>query len=436
MFGAILGDIVGSRFEFDAPGWKKEFEFLASECNWTDDTAMTIAVAEALLKVGKDAEISVIEQAVIDAMRDWGKRYPYAGFGGRFSQWLISDKPKPYGSYGNGSAMRVSSVGWLYDSLERTREVAAATARVTHNHPEGIKGAECTAAVIFLGRKGSSKEEIEEFIIREFGYDYSESMEEMRTRHRHDESCRDALPKAIRSFMAGTSVEDVIRNAVSLGGDTDTIAAIAGSMAEGFYGMPVLYKGEVMQRVENDMLEVLGIYDKTINPRIELAATDQTDENAALADKYQRYYDEQDQGKRGKNFDLFLNELSRRTNEGGTVLAPYVDATGNFFSEMELDKICVGDTVTVKNPVRLRLDTMTDQDGQLWIPLFLSDEARTKGQTANILIPTRIKDILELGLKREDLTGVVINPFDRPFEFRKNMLYHFLRDYCERTVVK
>ena len=117
-------------------------------------------------------------------------------------------------------------------------------------------------------------------------------------------------------------------------------------------------------------------------------------------------------------------------------MAPYVDATGNFFSEMELDKICVGDTVTVKNPIRLRLDTMTDQDGQLWIPLFLSDEARTKGQTANILMPTRIKDILELGLKMEDLIGVVINPFDRPFEFRKNMLYHFLRDYCEHTVVK
>ncbi len=430
MFGAILGDIVGSRFEFDVPGWKKEFEFLASECNWTDDTAMTIAVAEALLKVGKDAEISVIEHAVIDSMRDWGKRYPYAGFGGRFNRWLASDDPKPYESYGNGSAMRVSAVGWLYDSLDRSREVAAATARVTHNHPEGIKGAECTAAVIFLGRTGASKEEIAEYINCKFGYDYSESMEEMRARHRHDESCMDALPKAIRSFMDGTSVEDVIRNAVSLGGDTDTIAAIAGAMAEGFYGMPVLYKGEVMQRVEDDMLEVLRIFDKTINPCMEVGAADQTDENATLADIYQRYYDEQDQSKKGKIFDLFLNELSRRVKEGGTVLAPYVDATGNFFSEMEFDKLCVGDAVTVKNSVRLRLDTMTDQEGHLWIPLFLGDEARTKGQTANILMPTCIRDILELGLKREDLTGVVINPFDRPFEFRKNMLYHFLRDYC------
>jgi hypothetical protein len=326
--------------------------------------------------------------------------------------------------------MRVSAAGWLYESLDRTREVAAATARETHNHPEGIKGAECTAAVIFLGRTGASKEEIAEYINCKFGYDYSESMEEMRARHRHDESCMDALPKAIRSFMDGTSVEDVIRNAVSLGGDTDTIAAIAGAMAEGFYGMPVLYKGEVMQRVEDDMLEVLRIFDKTINPCMEVGAADQTDENATLADIYQRYYDEQDQSKKGKIFDLFLNELSRRVKEGGTVLAPYVDATGNFLSEMEFDKLCVGDAVTVKNSVRLRLDTMTDQEGHLWIPLFLGDEARTKGQTANILMPTCIRDILELGLKREDLTGVVINPFDRPFEFRKNMLYHFLRDYC------
>ncbi len=197
-------------------------------------------------------------------MRDWGSRYPYAGFGGRFGRWLVSDDPKPYGSYGNGSAMRVSAAGWLYDSLDRTREVAAATARVTHNHPEGIKGAECTAAVIYLGRTGASKEEIAEYITREFGYDYSESLEEMRARHRHDESCMDALPKAIRSFMDGTSVEDVIRNAVSLGGDTDTIAAIAGSMAEGFYKMPVEYKLEVDNRIEEDMKPVLRFFDKVV----------------------------------------------------------------------------------------------------------------------------------------------------------------------------
>ena len=264
MYGAILGDIVGSRFEFDRPGWTKDFEFLTGENNWTDDTVMTIAVAEALCKAGKDAEIPKIKKLVVQSMQKWGRKYPYAGYGGRFSRWLHDKDPRAYGSWGNGSAMRVSAAGWLYDSMERTREVARATAEVTHNHPEGIKGAECTAAVIYMGRTGASKEEIAEYVDKEFGYDWSESLEEMRARHRMDESCMDALPKALRSFMDGESVEDVIRNAVSLGGDTDTIAAIAGAMAEGMYGMTVFHRGEVLLRTTDDMRVVLAQFDRAL----------------------------------------------------------------------------------------------------------------------------------------------------------------------------
>jgi type I restriction enzyme M protein len=266
MYGAILGDIVGSRFEFDRPGWTKDFEFLNGEDNWTDDTVMTIAIAEALLDAGNDADASGIEELCIKSMQKWGRKYPGAGYGGRFRGWLTAKDPKPYGSYGNGSAMRVSAAGWLYDSLERTREVARATANVTHNHPEGIKGAECTAAVIYMARTGASKEEIADYVVKEFGYDFSETLEEMRARHRMDESCQDALPKALRSFFDGESVEDTIRNAVSLGGDTDTIAAIAGAMAEGLYGMPVLYRGEVLLRVDGDMRAVLGRFDTALKP--------------------------------------------------------------------------------------------------------------------------------------------------------------------------
>ena len=264
MYGAILGDYVGSRFEFDRPGWTKDFEFITKENNWTDDTVMTIAVADALISAGKDADVSEIEKAVVKSMQKWGKKYPGAGYGGRFRRWLSAENPKPYGSFGNGSAMRVSSAGWMYDSLERTREVARATANVTHNHPEGIKGAECTTAVIFLARTGSTKEEIADYVSGEFGYDYSETLEEMRARHKMDESCMDALPKALRSFMDGKSLEDTIRNAVSLGGDTDTIAAIAGAMAEGMYGIPVLYKGKVLLFVEDDMRAVLGEFEKAV----------------------------------------------------------------------------------------------------------------------------------------------------------------------------
>ncbi len=238
MYGAILGDIIGSRFEFDKGGRTKDFELFTKEDNWTDDTVMTVAVAEALMNAGKEASVSETEKACVGSMQKWGQRYPGAGYGGSFIHWVHSSNPRPYGSYGNGSAMRVSAAGWLYDSLERTREVAKATANVSHNHPEGIKGAECTAAVIYLGRIGESKNEIMEYVIREFGYDFSETLEEMRARHRHDETCQDSLPKALRSFFDGESYEDVVRNAVSLGGDTDTIAAIAGSMAEAMYGIP------------------------------------------------------------------------------------------------------------------------------------------------------------------------------------------------------
>ncbi len=268
MYGAILGDIVGSRFEFDRGGHTKDFELLTDECSWTDDTVMTVAVAEALMDAGKDASGADIESACTKSMQKWGQRYPYAGYGARFIHWVHAENPVPYGSYGNGSAMRVSAAGWLYDSLKRTREAARATANVSHNHPEGLKGAECTAAVIWLGRNGRTKDEIEEYVIREFGYDFSETLDEMRSRHKHDESCMDTLPKALRSFIDGESYEDVIRNAVSLGGDTDTIAAIAGGMAEGFYGMPAELRDKTRALVCDDMRDVLERFDALVGAQV------------------------------------------------------------------------------------------------------------------------------------------------------------------------
>lgn len=169
MYGAILGDIIGSPFEFDRGDKTKNFELFSKGCGFTDDSVMTIAVGEALLAVGPKAAVKEIEEAVASNMQDWGGRYPHAGYGGRFRHWLKEKNPKPYGSYGNGSAMRVSAAGWLYDSMERTREVARATANVTHNHPEGIKGAEATASAIYMARNGSSKEEIKEYIDYSWG---------------------------------------------------------------------------------------------------------------------------------------------------------------------------------------------------------------------------------------------------------------------------
>lgn len=257
MLGAIIGDIVGSRFEFDFGGLSKDFAFIAKDCVFTDDSVMTIAVAEGIMNAGRDADKKTIYLEVKKAMLKWGKKHPNAGYGHNFNKWLNSKYHKPYGSYGNGSAMRVSAVGHYYSSLERTVEVAKITAEITHNHREGIKGATCTAAVIYLGRTGHSKADILKYVLENYDYDLKESLVEMRKRHEHIESCMDSLPKALKSFFEGNSYEDVVRNAVSLGGDTDTIAAIAGAMAEGYYGSVDGYEQDARKFLTKDMWDVV-----------------------------------------------------------------------------------------------------------------------------------------------------------------------------------
>ena len=262
MYGAILGDIIGSPFEFDRGDKTKEFDLFTKDCDFTDDSVMTIAVGEALLAVGPEATVKEIEEAVVTNMQDWGKRYPYAGYGGRFRYWLRERNPKPYGSYGNGSAMRVSAVGWLYDSLERTREVARATANVTHNHPEGIKGAEATASAIYMARNESSKEEIKEYIEREFHYNLDRTLDEIRPGYHMDETCQRTVPEAIIAFLESKDFEDAIRNAVSLGGDTDTLGAITGSIAEAFYGISDVLIAECRSRIDEGLMtDILDEFD-------------------------------------------------------------------------------------------------------------------------------------------------------------------------------
>ena len=249
MYGAILGDIIGSPFEFDRGDKTKDFELFTPGCEFTDDSVMTIAVAEALIAVGPDAEKEEIEEAVVSNMQDWGRRFPDAGYGGRFCWWLREKNPKPYGSFGNGSAMRVSAVGWLYPTLERTRQVAVYTAEVTHNHKEGIKGAEATASCIFLARQGATKDEIKSYVEDNFGYNLNRTLDEIRPGYHMDESCQGTVPEAIIAFLESENFEDAIRNAVSLGGDADTLAAITGSIAEAFYEIPELLREECKARV-------------------------------------------------------------------------------------------------------------------------------------------------------------------------------------------
>ena len=256
MYGAILGDMIGAPYEFDRGGKTKDFPLFVKESQFTDDTVMTIAVAEALMDSDGKSD-DEIRQALVEKMQDWGHRYPDAGYGGRFGMWLRTKDPKPYGSFGNGSAMRVSPAGWLYDTLGETRRMARITADVTHNHPEGIKGAEATASAIFLARAGSGKEEIRDYIIREFDYDLSRTCAQIRPAYHHVESCQETVPEAITAFLEGEDFEDVIRTAVSLGGDCDTLTCIAGSMAEAYYGVPEEMKEECRRRLDDDILEAM-----------------------------------------------------------------------------------------------------------------------------------------------------------------------------------
>ena len=262
MYGAILGDIIGSPYEFNRGDKTKDFPLFSERSRFTDDTVMTIAVADAFLDAQPNAADEWTTNRLINGLRMWGKKYPRAGYGVRFNLWLQVQKPIPYNSFGNGSAMRVSSVAWIYNDMDAVRKAARMSAEITHNHPEGIKGAEATAAAIYLARTGHSKAEIKEYIVKNFQYDLSRTCDEIRPNYRHIESCQQTVPEAITAFLEGESFEDVIRTAVSLGGDCDTLTAIAGSIAEGFYGVPETLKEECRLRLPDDMRAVLEHFDE------------------------------------------------------------------------------------------------------------------------------------------------------------------------------
>ena len=260
MYGAILGDIIGSPYEFDQGDKTKAFPLFSERSHFTDDTVMTIAVAEAFLQ-GEQEGTAILEN-LKESLRRWGRAYPDAGYGARFGWWLWQENAEPYYSCGNGSAMRVSSAAWLFHDLDTVRHMARLSAVVTHDHPEGIKGAEATAAAIFLARTGKTKAEIKDFIVETFGYDLSRTCDEIRPAYFHVETCQETVPEALTAFLKGESFEDVIRTAVSLGGDCDTLTCIAGSVAEAFYGVPEELKRICRQSLPEDLLGVLLRFEK------------------------------------------------------------------------------------------------------------------------------------------------------------------------------
>ena len=266
MLGAIFGDIVGSPYEFDRNNCKhKDFPLLNEDSAFTDDTVMTVAVAQGLMAGQGDPEKTFA--AVQQQMRSWGRCYPYAGYGFRFFRWLRAKDPQPYNSCGNGSGMRVSAAGWLFDTLDKTLEMASVTAEVTHNHPEGIKGAQAVAAAIFLARTGHSKQEIKAYVEQTFAYDLSRTCDAIRPDYHMVEICQESVPEAIIAFLESTDYEDALRNAVSLGGDSDTIACMTGGIAEAFYGMPQELQEKALERLPEEMREVYAQFCRSAGAR-------------------------------------------------------------------------------------------------------------------------------------------------------------------------
>lgn len=260
MIGAIIGDIIGSVYEWNNIK-TKDFKLFSPGCFFTDDTVMTLAVAEGLMN-GSSAD------EFIKAMKKYGRMYPDAGYGGHFRNWLVSEDIHPYNSFGNGSAMRVSPVAWMFHTLTEVEQFAGVSAAVTHNHPEGIKGAQATAAAIFLARKGKSKGEIKAYIESKYGYDLSRTLKEIRPDYCFNESCQKTVPEAIIAFLESLDFEDAIRNAISLGGDSDTLAAITGSIAEAAYKVPEEIKAKALSILDEPLRNVYREFSERILSKI------------------------------------------------------------------------------------------------------------------------------------------------------------------------
>lgn len=262
MLGAIIGDIVGSRFEWNNHR-SKDFKFFTYDCFATDDSIMTLAVAQAILISKKD--YSDLSKNAVKCMQDIGRHYPDCGYGGSFYGWIFSDDPKPYNSYGNGSAMRVSAAGFVANSIEEAKELSKLVTEVSHNHPEGIKGAEATAVAIYMARTGSNILEIRDYIDKNY-YKMNFTLDEIRDTYEFNETCQETVPQALQAFFESTGFEDAIRNAISIGGDSDTVAAICGGVAEAYYGIPTDIRKSALQFLDKRLMQLLISFENKYPP--------------------------------------------------------------------------------------------------------------------------------------------------------------------------
>ena len=312
MIGAIAGDIAGSRFEFNNFKSKK-FRLYHKRCRPTDDSVMSLAAAKAILDC--EGDWSSLSDYAVRNMQELGRIYRNAGYGGTFFKWIWADHPFPYNSFGNGAAMRISPCGYAAGSLEEAKALSAAVTRISHDHPEGMKGAEAVATVIYLARTGSSREEIRQYIEDNY-YSLDFTIDQIRPRYQFDVTCQGSVPVALEAFLESTDFEDAIRLAISVGGDSDTIGAMTGSVAEAYYGVPEEIIDEVIAYLDARQMEILYYFEK----RYPSKAISSDEENRTV-------------------FDVLDQSVDKIIPAGTEIMVNQIDPDGSYHGIVEREKM-------------------------------------------------------------------------------------------------
>lgn len=409
MLGAIIGDIVGSPYEFDDNNVKStNFPLFSDASRFTDDTVTTVAVARALMDT-YGADDATIENAVTMQLRALGRNYPTAGYGGMFQAWLLVDGAEAYNSFGNGSAMRVSSAGWLYRTLSETLHAAELTAKVTHNHPEGIKGAKAVAAAIFLARLHLPKDDIRAYLSRAFSYDLTRSLKDIRPGYKMDATCQGSVPEAITAFLEGKGFVDCVKKAVSLGGDSDTLACMAGAIAEAYYGIPEQVEKDALAKLPPEFVETVFRFRSFYV---------QNSGSPLPGWEEEVYYNPDNALKPLKNLEFAISEFYIKSGSGKAEPQGVLD---------ELKKLVQSEAevlITVQAPSQsqkyssgadaVQVQCIQDAEGRLLLPVFTSKNQASAG--ANLYYMTDgLRNVLESSLAADNLFGVIVNPFNQNF---------------------
>ncbi len=411
MLGAILGDMIGSPYEGKEQNIRTtDFPLFTDKSIFTDDTVMTAAVADALMdSYGREDDI--VLNTLSMGMRAMGRSYPGRYYGDQFQAWIIVDDAPAYGSFGNGSAMRVSAAGWLYRTLGETLHAAELTALPTHNHPEGIRGAQAIAAAIFLARAKCEKQDIRNYLMRKFGYDLTKSVKEYRSHPVYSTSCEATVPIALTAFFEGTGFVDIIRKAVSVGGDSDTIAAMAGSIAEAYYGIPANLEEEAFNRLDDRIRRIIG--------------------------KFHRFYYENS----GTPLNGWQDEVYYNPDAELNALKPLAESLTSFYEHKAVDpepvftelvKLLDSESevlVSVRQPSAdlsrekrtggAEIQCIQDNDGRILMPIFTSQRALGKQDTYVMTIP--LSGLFQTLQASGTVSGIIINPYGDNFVITKDV---------------